>query len=53
MPLGHELLAQYIGTSRELVTQYMNQFRRQGFLRYSRKGIVVYPAGVNEILSAK
>ena len=50
MPLSHELLAEYIGTSRELVTQYMNQFRRQDYLRYSRKEIVVYPAAMNEIL---
>jgi CRP/FNR family transcriptional regulator, cyclic AMP receptor protein len=53
MPLSHELLAQYVGTSREIVTQHMNQFRRQDYLRYSRKGIVVYPAAMNEILSAK
>jgi len=53
MPLSHELLAQYVGTSRELVTQYMIQFRRKGFLHYSRKGIVVYPAAMNEILLAK
>ena len=39
MPLTHGLLAQYVGTSREIVTHYMNQFRRQGYLRYSRKGI--------------
>jgi CRP/FNR family cyclic AMP-dependent transcriptional regulator len=38
----HELLSQYVGTSREIVTHYMNQFRRQGYLRYSRKGIVIY-----------
>jgi len=50
MPLSHELLAQYVGTSREIVTQYMNQFRRQDYLRYSRKEIVVYPAAMNEIL---
>jgi len=31
----------------------MIQFRRQGFLRYSRKEIVVYPAAMNEILLAK
>ena len=41
-PLTHELLAQYVGTSREIVTHYMNQFRRQGYLRYSRKGIILY-----------
>jgi len=39
IPFTHELLSQYVGTSREIVTQYMNQFRRRGFVRYSRKGI--------------
>jgi CRP/FNR family cyclic AMP-dependent transcriptional regulator len=42
MPFTHELLSQYVGTSREIVTHYMNQFRRQGYLRYSRKGILLY-----------
>ena len=42
MPLTHELLSQYVGTSREIVTHYMNQFRRQGYLRYSRKGIFIH-----------
>jgi CRP-like cAMP-binding protein len=41
-PFTHELLSQYVGTSREIVTLYMNQFRRQGYLRYSRQGIVLY-----------
>jgi CRP/FNR family transcriptional regulator len=41
-PFTHELLAQYVGTSREIVTHYMNQFRRQGYLRYSRKGILLH-----------
>jgi CRP/FNR family cyclic AMP-dependent transcriptional regulator len=41
MPLTHELLGQYVGTSREIVTQYMNQFRRGGYLQYSRKEIVL------------
>jgi hypothetical protein len=44
IPLTHELLSQYVGTSREVVTQYMNQFRREGYLRYSRNGIVLYRA---------
>ncbi|HVY92988.1 MAG TPA: Crp/Fnr family transcriptional regulator [Bryobacteraceae bacterium] len=39
MPFTHELLSQYVGTSREIVTHYMNQLRRQGYLKYSRKGI--------------
>jgi len=42
IPFTHELLSQYVGTSREIVTHYMNQFRRQGYLRYSRKGMLVY-----------
>ena len=42
LPFTHELLSQYVGTSREIVTHYMNQFRRQGYLRYSRKGIILY-----------
>ena len=53
MPLSHELLAQYVGSTREVVTQHMNQFRRQGFLDYSRKGIVIYPVPMNEVLLAK
>jgi CRP/FNR family transcriptional regulator len=53
MPLSHELLAQYVGTTREAVTQHMNQFRRQGFLQYSRKGIVLYPGAMNGRVLAK
>jgi CRP-like cAMP-binding protein len=41
-PFTHEFLAQYLGTSREIVTHYMNPFRRQGYLKYSRKGIILY-----------
>ena len=43
MPITHELLSQYVGTSREIITLYMNQFRREGYLDYSRKkGILLY-----------
>jgi CRP/FNR family transcriptional regulator, cyclic AMP receptor protein len=45
-PLSHQLLAQYTGTSREIVTQHMNRFRRQGLLEYSRKGIVLNEAAL-------
>jgi CRP/FNR family transcriptional regulator len=41
VPFTHELLSQYVGTSREIVTHYMNQFRRDGYVKYSRKGIVL------------
>jgi CRP/FNR family transcriptional regulator, cyclic AMP receptor protein len=43
LPLTHYLLAQHVGTSREIVTHYMNHFRKAGYLRYSRREIVVYP----------
>jgi len=49
-PFTHELLSQYVGTSREIVTHYMNQFRKQGYLQYSRKGIVLYRAAFQEWL---
>jgi CRP/FNR family transcriptional regulator, cyclic AMP receptor protein len=41
MPFTHELLSQYVGTSREIITLYMNQFRREGYLDYSRQGILL------------
>ena len=43
MPLTHECLAQYVGTSREIVTHSMTGFRRQGYLKYSRRAIVLHP----------
>ena len=52
MPLSHELISQYVGTSRELVTQHMNQFRRQGYVRYSRKGMVLYPDAIRKSLQS-
>jgi CRP-like cAMP-binding protein len=49
--LTHELLSQYVGTSREIVTHHMTHFRRLGYLRYSRKGIVLYPEAFREWLN--
>jgi CRP-like cAMP-binding protein len=43
MPLAHESIAQYLGTSRELVTHLMTQFRSRGYVQYSRLGIVLKP----------
>ena len=37
--LTHELLSKYVGTSREIITHHMSQFRRDGYLDYSREGI--------------
>jgi len=42
MPFTHEQLSRYVGTSREIITRYMSQFRRQGYVSYSRQGIVLY-----------
>jgi CRP/FNR family transcriptional regulator, cyclic AMP receptor protein len=50
IPFTHDLLSQYVGTSREIVTHYMNQFRRQGYLRYSRKGILLHRDAMREWL---
>jgi CRP/FNR family transcriptional regulator len=51
-PMTHELLSQYVGTSREIITFYMNQFRRKGYLRYSRKGITLAPNAFENPLAA-
>jgi CRP/FNR family cyclic AMP-dependent transcriptional regulator len=50
MAFTHELLSQYVGTSREIVTHYMNQFRTQGYVRYSRRGTMVYTDALKEWL---
>ena len=50
MPFTHELLSQYVGTSREIVTHYMNKLRREGYLRYSRKGIALNRDALREWL---
>ena len=43
MRLTHELLAKYVGTSRDIVTQHMSQLRRKVLLDYSRAGLEVDP----------
>ena len=49
-PLTHQVLAQYVGTTREIITFQMNQLRNKGLLRYSRKGIQVYAEALREYL---
>jgi len=49
-PLTHQVISEYVGTSREIVTFQMNHLRQKGFLRYSRKGIQVYPEALTEYL---
>ena len=41
IPLSHALLAQYVGTGRELITQHLLRLRRKGFVRYSRKAFIL------------
>lgn len=42
VPLTHKMLSQYVGSTREIVTHHMTEFRRMGYLNYSRDGIVVF-----------
>ncbi len=49
-PLTHQVISEYVGTSREIVTFQMNHLRQKGFLRYSRKGIQVYADALREYL---
>jgi CRP/FNR family transcriptional regulator len=39
--LTHQTLAEFVGTSREIVTYQMNRLRREGMVRYSRRYIDV------------
>lgn len=52
-PLTHQVISEYVGTSREIVTFQMNHLRQKGFLRYSRKGIQVYADALREHLQAQ
>ena len=52
MPTTHEQLARYVGTSREIVTQHLNQFRREQLLRYSRQGMDVNLPALERFLAA-
>jgi CRP/FNR family transcriptional regulator, cyclic AMP receptor protein len=49
-PFTHQLLSEYVGTSREIVTFQMNRLRQEGFLRYSRKGIEIHAESLRERL---
>lgn len=47
-PLTHKFLSGYLGMPREQVTVQMNHLRRQGFVRYSREAIQIYPEALTE-----
>lgn len=51
--LTHHTIAEYVGTSREIVTFQMNRLRRMGLLRYSRKSIDVYTHAIEQALSER
>jgi len=48
--LTHHTLAEYVGTSREIVTFQLNRLRRLGLLRYSRKHMDIYNSAIQSIL---
>jgi CRP/FNR family transcriptional regulator len=50
MPFTHVLLSRYVGTTREIVTQHMNRFRKQGYVSYSRQGIRLYRGTLRTVL---
>jgi CRP/FNR family transcriptional regulator len=49
-PLTHQAIAEYVGTSREIVTSHMSELRRAGMLQYSRKFIEVNVGAMRETL---
>ncbi len=48
--LTHHTIAEFVGTSREIITFQMNRLRRAGMLRYSRKHIDIYTQAMQEAL---
>ena len=48
--LTHHTLAEYVGTSREIVTFQLNRLRRMGLLRYSRKHMDIYSRAMQDVL---
>lgn len=48
--LTHHTIAEYVGTSREIVTFQLNRLRRLGMLRYSRKHMDIYTGPIQSVL---
>lgn len=46
--LTHQTIAEYVGTSREIVSMEMNRLRRAGMVRYTRKFVDVYAGALRE-----
>jgi CRP-like cAMP-binding protein len=51
--LTHHTIAEFAGTSREIVTSQMNRLRRMGLVRYSPKQIDVHAQALRENLTQK
>jgi hypothetical protein len=49
-PLTHQVIAQYVGTTREIISFQMNQLRHKGLLRYSRRGIQIHAQALRDYL---
>jgi len=49
----HGLLGEYIGTDREIVSVCLSQFRRHGYLRYSRTILTLNAESLREFLRLK
>ncbi len=48
--LTHQTIAEYVGTSREIVTFQLNRLRRLGLLRYSRQHMDIYTWPMQDML---
>jgi CRP/FNR family transcriptional regulator len=48
--LTHHTIAEFVGTSREIVTFQLNRLRRAGMLRYSRKHMDIYTGAIQDAL---
>jgi CRP/FNR family transcriptional regulator len=44
----HKVLSQYVGTTREVFTHSMIEFRRKGFIKYSRREVILYSDSLRE-----
>jgi CRP-like cAMP-binding protein len=51
--LTHHTLAEYVGTSREIVTFQLNRLRRKGCLKYTRKYIDVFVPAIDTELRSQ
>jgi CRP/FNR family cyclic AMP-dependent transcriptional regulator len=50
-PLNHEMLSRSVGASHEIIAQRMKRFHTQGFIRYSRCGVVLSQDPFQQLLS--